>query len=75
MRFGVVMLNNKGQEIGQGAGVRRLTFDPWGRTNNACLRFDGKDERLFRGPKGRWEETFAKEWKDDQGQDHAWAPS
>jgi len=69
MRFGVVMLH-KGQAIGQGVNVRRLTFDPWGRTNNTCLRFDKTDERLFGGPGGSWVEREARNWKDDQGQKH-----
>jgi hypothetical protein len=55
MRFGIVMLRH-GKEIGTGINVRRLTFDPWGRTNNTCLRFDRRDERLFgSGGKGHWE--------------------
>ena len=54
MRFGLVTLY-KGKPVGGGAAVNRLTFDPWGRTNNACLRFDGKDERLFGSARGRWE--------------------
>ncbi len=69
MRFGVLMLRN-GQEVGEGVNVRRLTFDPWGRTNNTCLRFDQTDERLFGGPGGTWEEREAHRWQDDQGQDH-----
>jgi hypothetical protein len=69
MRFGLVMKQN-GKEIGSDVNVRRLTFDPWGRTNNTCLRFDKKDERLFGSGKGAWEERAAKSWKDDQGQDH-----
>ena len=69
MRFGLVMLN-QGREVGKGVSVRRLTFDPQGRTNNTCLRFDGKDERLFGSATGRWEESAAKTWKDDKGQKH-----
>jgi hypothetical protein len=69
MRFGLVTLQ-KGKEVGSGAAVRRLTFDPWGRTNNLCLRFEGNDERLFGSPRGRWEESEAHSWKDDQGKDH-----
>jgi hypothetical protein len=55
MRFGLVELY-QGKEVGTGANIRRLTFDQWGRTNNTCLRLDGKAERLFGGPGGRWEE-------------------
>jgi hypothetical protein len=69
MRFGVMMLRG-GQEIGQGVNVRRLTFDPWGRTNNTCLRFDETDERLFGGAQGSWQEREIRTWKDDQGHDH-----
>jgi hypothetical protein len=70
MRFGLVMLRG-GRPIGSGIGVRRLTFDPWGRTNNTCLRFEGKDERLFgSGDKGHWEDSDIKGWKDEQGQEH-----
>ncbi|HEX5270955.1 MAG TPA: zinc ribbon domain-containing protein [Gemmataceae bacterium] len=53
-RFGLVTLY-EGQPVGAGAAVNRLTFDPWGRTNNTCLRFDGKDERLYGSTRGRWE--------------------
>jgi hypothetical protein len=69
LRFGLVTLHD-GKEVGAGAAVRRLTFDPWGRTNNTCLRFDGTDERLFGGARGRWEESEAHGWKDDRGKDH-----
>jgi hypothetical protein len=69
LRVGLVMLRN-GQEVGEGIALKRLTFDPWGRTNNTCLRFDKGDERLFGGPQGRWEESAARSWKDDRGQDH-----
>jgi hypothetical protein len=75
MRFGLVMLRG-GQEIGSGIGVRRLTFDPWGRTNNTCLRFEGSDERLFgSGDKGHWKDSDVKDWKDEQGQEHKGAQS
>lgn len=69
MRFGVIVLRN-GQPPAAGVYIRRLTFDPWGRTNNTCLRFDGKDERLFGGSGGSWDERAAKAWKDDQGKEH-----
>jgi hypothetical protein len=55
-RFGLVTLRN-GTEVGTGVNVRRLTFDPWGRTNNTCLRFDRTDERLFGSARGRWENS------------------
>jgi hypothetical protein len=75
MRFGIVTLQN-GKAIGTGAQARRLTFDPLGRTNNVCVRFDGKDERLFGGPGGVWEERAEHEWKeadgDHQGTRSAW---
>jgi hypothetical protein len=69
MRFGLVMLQG-GKEVGQGVTLKRLTFDPWGRTNNTCLRFDKKDERLFGGAGGRWADSEAKTWKDDDGREH-----
>ncbi|HZY83556.1 MAG TPA: hypothetical protein VFE78_01885, partial [Gemmataceae bacterium] len=37
---------------------------------NTCLRFDGRDERLFGSARGRWEESAARGWKDDRGQQH-----
>ena len=69
LRFGVVMLHNS-KTIGKGINIRRLTFDPWGRTNNTCLRLDDKDERLFGSSTGRWEESAAKSWKDQQAHEH-----
>ena len=74
MRFGLATLQDD-KEVGTGVNVRRLTFDPWGRTNNTCLRFDGKDERLFGGKGGRWELLHGDRWKDDQGQEHEGAES
>jgi hypothetical protein len=64
MRFGVVTAP-RGD-----AAVKRLTFDPWGRTNNTCLRLGGNDERLFGGPRGRWETKAARSWQDEQGREH-----
>jgi hypothetical protein len=52
MRPGLVMLRD-GKEVGEGLALKRLTFDPWGRTNNACLRFEGNDDRVFGGARGR----------------------
>ena len=70
MRFGLVTLR-KGREVGAGVNVLRLTFDPWGRTNNACLRFDNNDERLFgSGAKGHWQQSAVDGWRDDQGEQH-----
>jgi hypothetical protein len=69
MRFGLVTLY-KGHEVGTGANVNRLTFDPQGRTNNTCLRFDGDDERLFGSARGSWQERAARSWKDDRNQEH-----
>jgi hypothetical protein len=68
MRFGVVTLH-AGKEVGTSPNVTRLTFDPWGRTNNTCIRIDGTDVRLFGSPRGSWEERAAKSWK-EQDQDH-----
>ncbi len=69
MRFGLVMLQD-GKPVGDGAGVRRLTFDPWGRTDNVCIRFGKTEERLFGGGPGHWEAMADKGWKDDQGKPH-----
>jgi hypothetical protein len=68
-RFGLVMLHH-GNEVGAGAQLKRLTFDPWGRTNNTCLRLDKSDERLFGGTRGRWQEAETRNWKDDEGREH-----
>jgi hypothetical protein len=68
-RFGLVMLRH-GKEVGAGVTLERLTFDPWGRTNNTCLRIDSSDERLFGGLRGRWQEGEARNWKDDDGREH-----
>ena len=70
MRFGLVMLH-QGKKVGKGVNLLRLTFDPWGRTNNTCLRFDRDDERLFgSGGRGHWQEQTARDWKDEQGREH-----
>jgi hypothetical protein len=69
MRFGLTMLYN-GDPVGTGVNVRRLTFDPWGRTNNLCVRLDKTDERLFgTGSNGHWTESAAHSWIDDDGQE------
>ncbi len=68
MRFGLVELY-RGKEVGQGVNIRRLTFDQWGRTNNVCLRIDGKLERLFGASPGKWEEKAAATW-DEDGKHH-----
>ena len=52
----LVMLH-EARRSARAINVKRLTFDPWGRTNNTCLRFDGNDERLFGGTGGRWEDA------------------
>jgi hypothetical protein len=51
MRFGLVMLREKDPEHPD--RLKKLTFDEWGRTNNTCLRVDGKDF-LFGHPPGAW---------------------
>jgi hypothetical protein len=51
MRFGLVMLREKDPEHPD--RPKRLTFDEWGRTNNTCLRVDGRDF-LFGDPPGKW---------------------
>jgi hypothetical protein len=57
MRFGLVMLREKDPEHPD--HPKKLTFDEWGRTNNTCLRIDGKDF-LFGQPPGTWLEMQAK---------------
>ncbi len=74
MRFGLVTLRDN-KEIGAGANVLRLTFDPWGRTNNTCLRFDAKEERLFGDKSGHWDLLHGDHWKDGQGDEHQGAES
>jgi hypothetical protein len=64
MRFGLVELY-QGKEVGRGVNIRRLTFDQWGRTNNTCLRIDGKIERLFGESRGKWEEKAVPKWNED----------
>jgi hypothetical protein len=51
MRFGLVMLREKDPKHPD--RLKKLTFDDWGRTNNTCLRVDGKDY-LFGDPPGKW---------------------
>ncbi len=57
MRFGLVMLREKDPEHPD--RLKKLTFDEWGRTNNTCLRVDGKDY-LFGQPPGTWEAMKSK---------------
>jgi hypothetical protein len=64
MRFGIRALAG-----GPDGAPRRLTFDEWGRTNNACLRIDG-DERLFGSAPGHWVERAATRWDDARGTPH-----
>jgi hypothetical protein len=69
MRFGLEMLGEPGPKDAD--LNKRLTFDRWGRTNNTCVRIDGR-EALFghnlRGkPTGRWVEREAPLGKDDSG--------
>jgi hypothetical protein len=69
MRFGLEMLGDPGQEGAE--QPKRLTFDRWGRTNNTCVRLDGR-EALFghhlRGkPVGRWVEREVPLGKDATG--------
>ena len=45
MRFGLTMLlDSNGKPV-----TKRLTFDTWGRTNNACVKIDG-EELIFGEP-------------------------
>ena len=57
MRFGLVMLREKDPEHPD--RPKKLTFDEWGRTNNTCVRVDGKDY-LFGQPPGTWFEMKGK---------------
>ncbi len=57
MRFGLVMLREKDPKHPD--RLKKLTFDEWGRTNNTCLRVDGKDY-LFGQPPGTWFEMKGK---------------
>jgi hypothetical protein len=74
MRFGVVMLAAADAQ----GDPKRLTFDPWGRTNGTCIKIDNNDALLggeLPGPNflpgsGEWEERAATQWKDPAGQDH-----
>jgi hypothetical protein len=71
MRFGLEMLGEpdpKNPDL-----FKRLTFDRWGRTNNTCVRIDGR-EALFghdlRGkPRGRWVEREAPLGQDASGRE------
>lgn len=64
MRFGLLM-------TGPGSS-RRLTADPWGRTNNTCLRIDGQD-RFFGVAPGRWAERSAAAWRlEHKGEQSTW---
>jgi hypothetical protein len=66
MRFGLVMLTDKDDE-GQ---PKKLTFDQWGRTNNTCLRLDGREVLFGDDRAGRWEEREARRWRDEGGGEH-----
>jgi hypothetical protein len=62
MRFGLVMLRAK--DPTQADRLKRLTFDEWGRSNNTCVRVDGKDF-LFGEAPGQWLERAARLGKED----------
>jgi hypothetical protein len=66
MRFGLVMLRAK--DPTQANRLKRLTFDEWGRSNNTCLRIDGKDF-LFGEAPGRWLDREVPLGKDDAGRE------
>jgi hypothetical protein len=67
MRFGLLMRRSakapglsdqdletlRGREPADLTHFKRLTFDDWGRSNNTCLKVDGR-EYLFGGPGGQW---------------------
>ncbi len=60
MRFGLVMLNDNDVD----GKPKKLTFDEFGRTNNACLRVDGTDALFGDDRAGSWEERAATEWSE-----------
>ncbi|HZY85202.1 MAG TPA: hypothetical protein VFE78_10255, partial [Gemmataceae bacterium] len=69
MRFGLEMLGEPGPAAAD--LHKRLTFDRWGRTNNTCVRIDGR-ETLFghnlRGKlAGQWVEREASLGTDETG--------
>ena len=52
-RFGLRMEHEKDPEDKTGKKRKRLTFDPWGRSNNTCLHING-EQVLFGDPRGAW---------------------
>ena len=51
MRFGLLMAREKDPKNKD--KNKKLTFDPWGRSNNTCLHIDG-EEILFGDARGTW---------------------
>jgi hypothetical protein len=75
MRFGVEMLAEKEE-----GDPKKLTFDLWGRTNNTCLKVDGREMLFGDNRSGRWGDRVVTRWKDAAGQEHegmksAWSPN
>jgi hypothetical protein len=59
--FGLRLTPAAGQRKG-----KKLMFDEWGRTNNVCLRIDGKETLLGEEPaKGAWQKPFLTSWSEE----------
>lgn len=66
MRFGLVMPQEKNPDAQSPTKFKKLTFDEWGRSNNTCLKIDGK-EVLFGQEPGSWKERRMPLGKDPRG--------
>jgi hypothetical protein len=69
MRFGILL--PKLPEPKMPFKVKQLTYDPFGRTSNTCLKIDGKQVLLGQAP-GRWMEREGKLPKGRQGLRSVW---
>lgn len=65
LRFGLLMPRAK--DPTDPRKKKKLTFDEWGRSNNTCLRIDGK-EVLFADAEGTWVERYKRLGKDKKTQ-------
>jgi hypothetical protein len=69
MRFGLVTRGSGGGGLWPlGGGSKRLTFDEQGRTNNTCIRLDGREllfgERPFRLSNGQTIDNWPGRWQE-----------
>jgi hypothetical protein len=48
-----------------GLSGKRLMYDRWGRTNNVCLRVDGREVLLGDPAAGTWEGSYRSRWLED----------